>query len=133
MFPAIVERKDLHAKDQIFALRSAGTDKAWPLSLVLQRQGHQRSCGRARSRLIGDASTQTVRAFRADGRDFFRTSGLTEVSDLSGGTWRVSEEALIGPSGERLTRLPGHIAYWFAWAGYLGTDGELAAVQKAPK
>ena len=133
MFPAIIERRDLHAKDQIFALRSAGTDKAWPLSLFSKGKVINDHAGVLDLVLIGDASTQTVRAFRAEGRDFFRTSDLTEVSDLSGGTWQVTEEALIGPSGERLTRLPGHIAYWFAWAGYLGTDGELAAAQKATK
>jgi hypothetical protein len=24
----------------------------------------------------------------------------------------------VGPRGERLERLPGHIAYWFAWQGF---------------
>lgn len=39
--------------------------------------------------------------------------------------WSVAEDALIGPDNRQLTRLPGHIAYWFAWAGYLGEDGQL--------
>ena len=26
---------------------------------------------------------------------------------------------------ERLLRLPGHMAYWFAWEGYLGAESEL--------
>ena len=26
--------------------------------------------------------------------------------------------ALTGPDGKALKRLPGHIAYWFAWQGY---------------
>jgi len=25
---------------------------------------------------------------------------------------------LIGPNKQNLKRLPGHIAYWFAWSGY---------------
>ena len=32
--------------------------------------------------------------------------------------WTLTETELIGPQGEKLPRLPGHIAYWFAWSGY---------------
>ncbi len=34
--------------------------------------------------------------------------------------WRVEEAYLEGPDGTRLPRLPGHIAYWFAWENFLG-------------
>jgi hypothetical protein len=40
--------------------------------------------------------------------------------------WKVTEDALVSPSGRTLPRLPGHIAYWFAWSGYLGKTGEVA-------
>ena len=33
--------------------------------------------------------------------------------------WRIEESALVGPQGERLARLPGHIAYWFAWQAFI--------------
>ncbi len=36
------------------------------------------------------------------------------------------DRSFVGPDGERLHRLPGHIAYWFAWNGYLGDEGEVA-------
>ena len=42
----------------------------------------------------------------------------------------ASVRALIGPDGEELTRLPGHIAYWFAWSNYLGGVGTLAEKPK---
>ena len=32
-------------------------------------------------------------------------------------SWKVTEAALLGPGGETLPRLPGHLAYWFAWVG----------------
>jgi hypothetical protein len=35
-----------------------------------------------------------------------------------GALWTVSEDALTGPGGESLARLPGHVAYWFAWQSY---------------
>ena len=34
--------------------------------------------------------------------------------------------SLCSPSGKALPRLPGHIAYWFAWNNYYGGKGELA-------
>ena len=36
----------------------------------------------------------------------------------AGEAWVVTEDALVGPKGERLARLAGHVAYWFAWSGY---------------
>ena len=33
-------------------------------------------------------------------------------------TWRITEDGLIGPEGQTMPRLAGHVAYWFAWASY---------------
>ncbi len=46
-----------------------------------------------------------------------------------GGLWKVEEEMLVGPDGTRLARVPGHVAYWFAWDGYMGVQGELYGSQ----
>jgi len=32
--------------------------------------------------------------------------------------WRITEEALVSGGNKRLSRLPGHIAYWFAWQNF---------------
>jgi hypothetical protein len=67
--------------------------------------------------VIGDASGRGARAYERRGRRFARSASPDEV--LAGDVqWRVTESALVGPSGESLPRLPGHVAYWFAWAGY---------------
>ncbi len=67
--------------------------------------------------LVGDPQGRGARAYRSQGHRFERGSGLSDVvSDNA--TWPVTEEALLGPDGESLPRLPGHVAYWFAWAGY---------------
>ena len=70
--------------------------------------------------LVGDTGTRTVRAYRSGGRKFEKLDdGLTRIrADRE--TWEVTEPALQGPEGETLPRLPGHLAYWFAWSGYLG-------------
>jgi hypothetical protein len=67
--------------------------------------------------LIGDPHGRGARAYRSQGHHFEPGPGLNEV--VSGNAnWRVTEEALLGPGGESLPRLAGHVAYWFAWAGY---------------
>src|SRR5581483_7990777 len=54
---------------------------------------------------------------QADGKRFTRGASPDEL--VAGDErWRVSEENLIGPDGRTLPRLPAHVAYWFAWAGY---------------
>ena len=68
--------------------------------------------------LIGDAKTRTVRAYdRGD---------LTFSEDLKAGgaQWQMTEEALVSPDGKKAPRVAGHVAYWFAWAGYLGDRSE---------
>ena len=70
--------------------------------------------------LVGQAETRTVRAYRSGGRRFAAAEGRLDRLEADGEAWQVTEEALIGPDGTRLARLPGHVAYWFAWSGFQG-------------
>ena len=74
------------------------------------------------SYLLGNADTQTVRAYERGEATF---SGNTSQLNGPKGIWQVSETALLGPDGQRLPRIPGHVAYWFAWDGFLGAKSEL--------
>jgi hypothetical protein len=68
--------------------------------------------------LVGDAASRTVRAYRSDGRRF--AAGAAAGTLQAGNQrWRIEESALVGPQDERLPRLPGHIAYWFAWQAFI--------------
>lgn len=125
MFPALTTDRRLQPKDFVFALRSAGQDKAWPLSLFTGGRVLNDTAGILDIVLIGNAATRTVRAYLRDGLEF-RAGRDPSRLRAGGSDWQVTEEALVGPSGRRLDRLPGHIAYWFAWAGYLGAGGDLA-------
>jgi hypothetical protein len=40
------------------------------------------------------------------------------LRDDRGGIWRLEEDALAATDGTRLPRIPGHLAYWFAWSGH---------------
>ncbi len=124
MFPALVDASALKPKDYVFALRSANIEKAWPLALFTGGAVVNDRAGVLDLVLIGNAATRTVRAYRSDGLVFDKGTGESDLT-ADGKTWRVTEDALISEDGRRLGRLPGHIAYWFAWSGYFGKDGEL--------
>lgn len=129
LFPARVERTELDPKDYVFALRSSGIDKAWSLASFENEPVINDIAGALTITLIGDAETRTVRAYRTDGTKFQKTDDPRQVV-ANGETWAATEEALTNSDGKSFPRLPGHIAYWFAWAGYLGDSGELADVSK---
>ena len=116
MFPALVPDGRLKPKDYVFALRAAGHEKAWPLTAFAGGAVINDTVGDLDVVLIGARATRTVRAYEAGGRDFAAGDGDTVIAD--GAAWRIEEEALVGPGGARLARLPGHIAYWFAWSGF---------------
>ena len=118
MFPALVPDGRLQPKDYVFALRSGEHEKAWPISAFEGGRVINDRLGDLAVVLIGDAATRTVRAYRAGGRTFEAAAGGPGQLAAGAETWRVEEEALVGEDGERLARLPGHIAYWFAWSGF---------------
>ena len=124
MFPTETRNNRLAPKDYVFALRSSVIEKAWPLALFEGGAVVNDQAGVLSLVLIGDAATRTVRAYRSDGLEF-KKSGPGEVGQ-GRDTWQVTEDGLIGPGGRLLARLPGHIAYAFAWEGYFGKQGELA-------
>jgi len=119
MFPALSNDKRLNPKDQVFGLRMTGVEKAWPLSSFTDGKVINDRVGVLQLVLIGDAETRTVRAYRSEGRKFEKLNDKLNTILSDSEKWQVTEKALIGPNDEKLSRLPGHIAYWFAWSGYL--------------
>jgi hypothetical protein len=124
MFPVLVADESLKAKQEVFALRIIGAEKAWPLSAFKNGRVINDRAGVIALVVIGDADTRTVRAYRSGGRTFQRAGDDLDQVSHEGVLWRVDEDALRSSSGESLARLPGHLAYWFAWDNYLG-DAEL--------
>ncbi len=116
MFPAHVKNDSLQQKEQVFGLRISGAKKAWPLKLFETPKAINDNIGIIPIVIIGNASTQTVRAYRSEGKIFtLNHDGKLLENDKE---WRQQETELTGPNNESLARLPGHIAYWFAWSGY---------------
>jgi len=115
-FPAGVKDGRLGAKDLVFGVRVAGGVKAWPLARFAGGAVLHDPVGLIDVVLVGDEGRQEVRAYEAEGRRF-AAAGPGRLRDASG-EWQIEEAALRGPGGRTLPRLPGHVAYWFAWAGY---------------
>lgn len=122
MFPTITDQSRQLQKDRIYGIRTIGGAKAWPLKAFKTETVINDAVGILNVVLIGDATTQTVRAYE---RNDFSFTGNAERLNGPGGTWQISESALIGPEGQRLPRVSGHVAYWFAWDGYLGSKSQL--------
>ena len=124
MFPAIVgDESVVKRKDYVFGMRDTGVQKAWPLAAFTKTPVINDRLGDTNIVLIGDEATRTVRAYER--KDFAFAASAEGKLAGPGGEWTLSEDGLSGPSGEKLARLPGHIAYWFAWNNYFGVKSEL--------
>jgi hypothetical protein len=122
MFPSLGGGRGLQQKDYVFGLRVTAGAKAYPLDAFAGGRVINDRVGFQDVVLVGDAATRTVRAYDAGGADF-ANAGEDRLSG-PGGIWRVEEEQLTGPNGQRLARLPGHIAYWFGWQSFVGGESE---------
>jgi Protein of unknown function (DUF3179) len=142
MFPITRENSALAPKTEIFALALSTVDssggenkthaKAYPLErLVASGVVNDQLAGRAVV-LLAEPEGGAVRAFERKDREFLRFQraalGNTFLTDQDGRAWKVTEDALVGPEGARLERLPGHLAYWFGWATFY-PDTELWRAQ----
>jgi hypothetical protein len=136
MFP-VWQRSDLlEAKDQIYAVRIDGQAKAYPLNILLEEQVVNDVVGGSalvlvaqddrvmvdglsmREGVVTYSPGAQVRAYARDGISFSTGEQIDELLDSDGNAWLVTEDALIGPGGERLERLGGHLAYWFGWYAF---------------
>ena len=123
MFPTNVDQSRHQQKDYVFGVRQFGGAKAWPMTAFAATPVINDELGDRPLVLIGNAATRTARAYE---RSVLRFSGdATAVTSEDGIRWRITEDALVAEDGRTLPRVAGHVAYWFAWNGYLGTTSEL--------
>jgi hypothetical protein len=136
MFP-VWQRSDLlPTKSQIYALRINGFPKAYPLERLVEEKVSNDTLGgidlvlvtsgdiiasTGVSRRVGTVQYNTgaqVRAYERGDHTFSSDDAAMGVVDETGAVWQVTEDALIGPNGEELSRLGGHLAYWFGWYAF---------------
>jgi hypothetical protein len=125
MFPAAQEDDRLAAKDYVFGLRVAAAAKAWPLAAFAQGRVIDDQVGHQPVVLIGWESRREVLAYDRGTHRFAAHSTPGALVDETGAAWSLTDEALLGGEGERLPRLAGHVAYWFAWDSFVAVPSEL--------
>jgi len=124
MFPTIVDQSRHRQKEFVFGVRAFGGAKAWPLKAFVGNPVINDAVAGQALVLLGDPKTRTVRAYARKGHEFQNSTGGQLVS-ADNTLWTTTEDALISATGERLPRVAGHIAYWFAWNGYLADVSEV--------
>ncbi len=125
MFPTIVRDESvLQRKDYVFGVREFAISKAWPITAFESERIINDAIGEKNLVLLGNAATRSVRAYER-GTQVFETTERPDQLLAGSGIWQISEEALTATDGSTLARVPGHIAYWFAWDGYMGVGSEL--------
>jgi hypothetical protein len=140
MFP-VWQRSDLlPAKARIFALQIEGLPKAYPVETLIAEKVVNDTLGtlnlvvvatRGDVTVDGDSLRTGPISYNSGGevRAYERGSGESvhqftpgpdadTLLDETGQAWQVTEEALLGPDGESLPRLSGHLAYWFGWFAF---------------
>lgn len=141
-FSTPVDDDRLEDKDWIFAIEINGSPKAYPIEAVLTEQVINDELGgidiviTGRGERIEVSGTDrndvdfrydaggAARAYERDGHSFSPGPLPDTLLDEQGQVWTVTEEALIGPADQRLSRLPGHLAFWFGWSTFF-PDTEL--------
>jgi hypothetical protein len=125
MFPAGLHDDRLAPKAHVFTVRVAEGARAWPVDTLGEHAVINDAIGELPVVVLAHGPERTARAYRRDGVEF---AAGEEPGTLrgDGAVWRVTEDALLASDGRRLERLPGHVAYWFAWANYMrGKDATL--------
>ncbi|MFQ5927831.1 MAG: DUF3179 domain-containing protein [Terriglobia bacterium] len=116
-FPVRERDKRVKPKEEVFTLVVNGRPKAYVVRKLRGKQVVNDTLGGEKIVLVTNGKTGAVRAYRRGERRFEARKSSDEVADSQDGSvWSVREAALVArSSGERLPRVAGHVAYWFAW------------------
>jgi hypothetical protein len=116
MFPVFRLDRRLPNKSRVFIPRPENFEEH-PLAISVEylkrNRLYQDQIGDQRILIITE-SHGAIRAYAVEDQ-LFKSYRDGRLLDHTGQEWEVKEEALIGPEGDRFTRLPAHEAFWFAW------------------
>jgi hypothetical protein len=119
MFPVAWRDKRLKAKDWIYGIILGGLPKAFPLNALQSSPIVNDRIADTDLVVIAEAKTLSVRAYERKGQRFVAMRGNRRLVDSEQNEWLLSEEKLLRVKDQQaLLRLPGHLAYWFAWYAF---------------
>jgi len=117
-FPVWQQSDLLPPEAEIYALRVAGAAKAYALDALLGHRALNDRVGETNVVLVVEPGSGAVRVYQRGERRFSAGAEPETLVDAVGRNWRLSEEALVSEDGESLSRVPGHVAFWFGWYGF---------------
>jgi hypothetical protein len=137
VFPVALARAELPAKARVYGVERGLRARAWPLDALLEAGVVNGEVGGAgvvlvatrgaielegehprRGRLRFSPGAE-VRAYLRDRAVAFAPGpGPDALVDAEGRPWQATDEALLGPGDARAARIPGTVAYWFAWQAF---------------
>lgn len=135
MFPVWQRADLLETKAQIYALNIGGVPKAYPVDvLAAERVVNDELAGVSvvlvsapesievvsdyRGEPLRYSAGVEVRAYERGAHTFTLGEMVDMLVDENGDSWQITEAELVGPNGETLPRLGGHLAYWFGWFAF---------------
>lgn len=120
MFPVWRRSQQLPTKSWVLALLIHDQPKAYPLSVLKDEQVVNDTLAGQNLVVIHEDGGYGARAYERGEYTFAPASPDTTsvILDEAGVRWQVLETALISENGEELSRLPGHMAYWFGWYSF---------------
>ncbi len=116
MFPVPKQDLRLPNKARVFIPRPENYTEdplAISVDFLQQKRIHQDQIGDQKIIVLAE-SNGASRAY-VIGDQQFETYKKAKLIHQGGQEWKVTEEALIGPNGQLLSRLPAHEVFWFAW------------------
>jgi hypothetical protein len=120
MFPVWQRSQALPTKSWVFTQLIDGRPKAYPLPVLADELVVNDTLSGQSLVIIHEDGGHGARAYERGDHTFSPASpGTTAVVlDERGLSWQVTETALVGQNGEELSRLPGHMAFWFGWFSF---------------
>jgi hypothetical protein len=117
MFPVWQRSQALPTKTWVFTQLIHGNPKAYPLSVLKNELVVNDTLAGQNLVVIQEDGGYGARAYERGEHTFAPASTDTTelILDEAGVSWQVTEAALISENREELSRLPGHMAYWFGW------------------
>jgi hypothetical protein len=114
-------------KEVVFTLLLDDTPKAYPIDILITEVVSNDTLAETNIVLVTEESPQrdfiepggaAVRAYERGDHIFSAGDDAGILVDENGNTWMVTEDALLGPDGESLERIGGHLAFWFGWYAF---------------
>lgn len=120
MFPVWRRSQTLSTKSWVFTQLIDDQPKAYPLDTLAEEQVVNDTFAGQNLVVVYDQGGLGAKAYDRGEHTFTRNPAdpAESILDEGGNVWQITENALEGPSGQKLDRLPGHMAYWFGWFSF---------------